>query len=323
PRLARLPRPVFELCCRRSQICLGHHEFGRLDALQSIGLFPVSGATEDSTLGYALGARGILIRALPLLELVDIPETTEGMIRQNARWYKGVLDDVRFLWESWRTRRSAVNLAQLCRRVGNKGCEWAVAARHAGAFGARPDGALRTRPGPPPGSGGRRGRGSRLPIRSRFFLSPRRAWPVETSVTQYCPSCSFSVIEPGPRVSLSSTFNPSSSTVTPFTLSSWRTVESPRNGNTRATSAFCAAGSSVKALSPTFTVTCTAATVLSSSQRWLPHAVRNVRAVLMCGGASSCAGAARADSRVKTATRRTILARCDDIGSPPRSSERD
>src|SRR6059058_5551297 len=28
---------------------------------------------------------------------------------------------------------------------------------------------------------------------------------------------------------------------------------------------------------------------------------------------------ARADSRVKTATRRKILARCDDIGSPPRS----
>jgi len=128
PRLARLTRPVFEFCFRRSQICLGHHEFVRLDTLQSIGLFPVSGATEDSTLGYALGARGILIRALPLLELVDIPETTEGMIRQNARWYKGVLDDVRFLWETWRTRRSAFNLAQLCRHVGNKAVEWPVAA---------------------------------------------------------------------------------------------------------------------------------------------------------------------------------------------------
>ncbi len=128
PRFARLTRPVFEFCFRRSQICLGHHEFVRLDTLQSIGLFPVSGATEDSTLGYALGARGILIRALPLLELVDIPETTEGMIRQNARWYKGVLDDVRFLWETWRTRRSAFNLAQLCRHVGNKAVEWPVAA---------------------------------------------------------------------------------------------------------------------------------------------------------------------------------------------------
>src|SRR5438132_1621717 len=127
-RLARVTRPVFEFCFRRSQICLGHHELVRLDTLQSIGLFPVSGATEDSTLGYALGARGILIRALPLLELVDIPETTEGMIRQNARWYKGVLDDVRFLWETWRTRRSAFNLAQLCRHVGNKAVEWPVAA---------------------------------------------------------------------------------------------------------------------------------------------------------------------------------------------------
>src|SRR5437867_782111 len=77
---------------------------------------------------YALGARGILIRALPLLELVDLPETTEGMVSQNARWYQGVLDDVPFLWQTWRARPSAFNLAQLCRHVGNKAVEWPTAA---------------------------------------------------------------------------------------------------------------------------------------------------------------------------------------------------
>ena len=128
PRLARRVRPVFDLLFRRAQICLGHHEFVRLDALQSLGLFPTAGATEDSTLGYALGARGILIAALPLLELVDMPETNEGMIRQNARWYKGVLDDVAFLRATWRARRSAFNLAQLARHVGNKVIEWPLAA---------------------------------------------------------------------------------------------------------------------------------------------------------------------------------------------------
>ena len=128
PRLARVLRPVFELCFRRSQICLGHHEFVRLDTLRSIGLFPLTGATEDSTLGYALGARGILIQAVPLLELVDMPETTAKMIHQNARWYKGVLDDVPFLWATWRAHRSAFNLAQLCRHVGNKAIEWPIAA---------------------------------------------------------------------------------------------------------------------------------------------------------------------------------------------------
>jgi len=35
--------------------------------------------------------------ALPMLELNDLPETTAGIVRQNARWYKGVLDDVLFL----------------------------------------------------------------------------------------------------------------------------------------------------------------------------------------------------------------------------------
>ena len=104
PRLAargaaRWPRccgPAFELCFRRSQICLGHNQFVRLDALQALGGFPTSGATEDSTLGYALGApRRPHRRPLPMLELTDLPETTESVIRQNARWYQGVLDDVR------------------------------------------------------------------------------------------------------------------------------------------------------------------------------------------------------------------------------------
>jgi hypothetical protein len=128
PRLARAVRPVFDFCFRRSQICLGHHEFVRLDTLQALDRFPTAGATEDSTLGYALGARGILIAALPMLELVDLPETIEKMVRQNARWYQGVLDDVAFLWTTWRARPSAFNLAQLGRHVGNKVIEWPIAA---------------------------------------------------------------------------------------------------------------------------------------------------------------------------------------------------
>lgn len=128
PRLARLLRPLFELCFRRSQICLGHNQFVRLDTLRGLGGFPISGATEDSTLGYALGARGILIGALPMLELVDMPETTDKMVRQNARWYKGVLDDAPFLWRTWRGRPSAFNLGQLLRHVGNKVVEWPIAA---------------------------------------------------------------------------------------------------------------------------------------------------------------------------------------------------
>ncbi len=128
PGLARAGRPLFELMFRRSQICLGHNTFVRLDTLQAIGLFPTGGATEDSTLGYALGARGVVLRTLPLLELNDLPETTDGMIRQNARWYKGVLDDVRWLWDEWRARPTAYNLAQLVRHVGNKVIEWPIAA---------------------------------------------------------------------------------------------------------------------------------------------------------------------------------------------------
>jgi hypothetical protein len=128
PALARLARPVFEFCFRRSQICLGHNQFVRLDTLQSLGRFPTSGATEDSTLGYALGARGILLAPLPLLELNDLPESTDKMVRQNARWYKGVLDDTSFLWQTWRTQPTPYNLAQLLRHVGNKVVEWPIAA---------------------------------------------------------------------------------------------------------------------------------------------------------------------------------------------------
>jgi cellulose synthase/poly-beta-1,6-N-acetylglucosamine synthase-like glycosyltransferase len=121
-------RPLFEFLFRRSQICLGHNQFVRLDTLQDLGGFPTEGATEDSTLGYDLGMRGILIRAMPLLEVNDLPETPEKVIRQNARWYKGVLDDTRHLWRAWRRRPSAFNLAQLFRHVGNKVVEWPIAA---------------------------------------------------------------------------------------------------------------------------------------------------------------------------------------------------
>jgi cellulose synthase/poly-beta-1,6-N-acetylglucosamine synthase-like glycosyltransferase len=128
PRLGTVVRPLFELVFRRSQICLGHNQFVRLDVLQGLGGFPTSGATEDSTLGYALGARAVLMAALPFVELNDLPETPEKMIRQNARWYKGVLDDVSFLWSTWRAVPSAYNFAQLGRHLGNKVLEWPVAA---------------------------------------------------------------------------------------------------------------------------------------------------------------------------------------------------
>jgi hypothetical protein len=128
PALAGLLRPLFDFCFRRSQICLGHNQFVRLDVLQSLGGFPTSGATEDSTLGYALGACGIVMGALPMLELTDLPETTEKLVRQNARWYKGVLDDVSFLWRTWWARPTAYNAAQLLRHVGNKVVEWPIAA---------------------------------------------------------------------------------------------------------------------------------------------------------------------------------------------------
>jgi cellulose synthase/poly-beta-1,6-N-acetylglucosamine synthase-like glycosyltransferase len=128
PRVAAIIRPVFEFMLRRSQICLGHNQFVRLDLLAGLGGFPTSGATEDSTLGYAIAARGILMAPVPLLELTDLPETTEKMVRQNARWYKGVLDDTPFLLALWRRDPSAFNLAQLLRHVGNKVVEWPIAA---------------------------------------------------------------------------------------------------------------------------------------------------------------------------------------------------
>jgi cellulose synthase/poly-beta-1,6-N-acetylglucosamine synthase-like glycosyltransferase len=128
PRLARVLRPAFEFFFRRSQICLGHNQFVRLDTLQSLGGFPTSGATEDSTLGYALGERGILIQAMPMVELTDLPETSEKVVRQNARWYLGVLDDISFLWRAWHRSPSAFNLAQLLRHIGNKVVEWPIAA---------------------------------------------------------------------------------------------------------------------------------------------------------------------------------------------------
>jgi hypothetical protein len=100
----------------------------RLDVLQALGGFPTGGATEDSTLGYMLGARGILIRAMPMIELTDLPETKEKIVRQNARWYQGVLDDIAYLWVTWRTAPTTYNLAQLVRHVGNKVVEWPIAA---------------------------------------------------------------------------------------------------------------------------------------------------------------------------------------------------
>jgi cellulose synthase/poly-beta-1,6-N-acetylglucosamine synthase-like glycosyltransferase len=127
-RAGRWARAMLALCFRRSQICLGHHQFVRLDVLQSLGGFPTDGATEDSTLGYMLGARGILIRPMPLIELTDLPETTEKIVRQNARWYQGVLDDVAYLGATWRAAPTAFNLAQLVRHVVNKVVEWPVAA---------------------------------------------------------------------------------------------------------------------------------------------------------------------------------------------------
>ena len=127
-RAAGWARVALELGLRRSQICLGHQQFVRLDVLQALGGFPTGGATEDSTLGYMLGARGILIRPMPMIELTDLPETKEKIIRQNARWYRGVLDDVAYLWRIWRVAPTAFNLAQLVRHVFNKVLEWPVAA---------------------------------------------------------------------------------------------------------------------------------------------------------------------------------------------------
>src|SRR5262245_58905433 len=128
PRLARLVRPAFEFFFRRCQICIGHNQFVRMHTLVSVGAVAASAATEGSTLGYALGGRGVLIEAMPMVELTDLPETSEGVIRQHARWYLGVLDDTPFLWNAWKRTPSAFNLAQLFRHVGNKVVEWPIAA---------------------------------------------------------------------------------------------------------------------------------------------------------------------------------------------------
>ena len=119
--------PLIELFLRRSHICLGHNTILRLDALRTVGGFPTSGATEDSTLGYAIGSRGWLIEPSPMLELVELPETPEKVIRQNARWYLGVLDNVGFLWRAWSEVPSAYNLAQLSRHIANRTIEWPIA----------------------------------------------------------------------------------------------------------------------------------------------------------------------------------------------------
>ena len=52
---ARWARPALELCFRRSQICLGHHQFVRLDVLQGLGGFPTGG--RDGGLDARLHAR--------------------------------------------------------------------------------------------------------------------------------------------------------------------------------------------------------------------------------------------------------------------------
>ncbi len=121
-------RPVGDALLRRAHILLGHNQFVRLDTLQAVGGFPTAGATEDSTLGYALGLHGVLIQPMPLVELCELPETAGQVIQQNARWYKGVLDDTGFLWRAWRQVPSPFNLAQFLRHTGSKAFEWPIAA---------------------------------------------------------------------------------------------------------------------------------------------------------------------------------------------------
>jgi cellulose synthase/poly-beta-1,6-N-acetylglucosamine synthase-like glycosyltransferase len=121
-------RPMVDALLRRSHILLGHNQFVRLDTLQLVGGFPVAGATEDSTLGYSLGLHGVLIQPMPMVELCELPETSEKVIQQNARWYKGVLDDTVHLWRAWRKEPSPFNLAQLVRHAGTKAVEWPIAA---------------------------------------------------------------------------------------------------------------------------------------------------------------------------------------------------
>ncbi len=130
PRARRAAlRPAFELFFRRAQICLGHNQFVRLDTLQALGGFPTSGATEDSTLGYALGARGILIEAMPMVELTDLPETTrEGDPPERALVPGRARRHRRSCASAGASAKSAFNFAQLMRHIGNKVIEWPIAA---------------------------------------------------------------------------------------------------------------------------------------------------------------------------------------------------
>jgi len=88
---------------------------------QNVGRLPTSGATDDSTLGYALGARGILMLPCRCSRWWTCRRRTRGMIRQKRRWYKGVLDDVAYLRGVWRARPSAVQTGPLTRHVGQQG----------------------------------------------------------------------------------------------------------------------------------------------------------------------------------------------------------
>ena len=81
PALADLPRPQPVRAPRHARVA------GRLSRPPAPPRTP-RWATRS-------GARGILIGALPMVELTDLPETSEKVIRQNARWYLGVLDDMR------------------------------------------------------------------------------------------------------------------------------------------------------------------------------------------------------------------------------------
>ncbi len=128
PTVGSALQPLFNACFRRAHILLGHNQFVRLDTLQSVGGFPTSGATEDSTLGYTLGLQGVQIHPMPMVELCELPETSEKVIQQSARWYKGVLDDSAFFWRAWRDDPSFFKLAQLVRHTGSKAIEWPIAA---------------------------------------------------------------------------------------------------------------------------------------------------------------------------------------------------
>ena len=129
PRLAALVRPVFELFFRRSQICLGHNQFVRLDTLQALGGFPTSGATEDSTLGYALGAprrpdRGAADGGAdrPAGDHREGGPAERALVPGRARRRR------RSSGASGGREPTAFNLAQLVRHVGNKVVEWPIAA---------------------------------------------------------------------------------------------------------------------------------------------------------------------------------------------------